>query len=69
MRRRHTLRSRRDHPRSRGENGKNALLEIRELGSSPLMRGKLHERGHDELARGLIPAHAGKTRRRTMRRG
>ena len=28
------------HPRSRGENGKNAVLEIRELGSSPLTRGK-----------------------------
>ena len=50
------------HPRSRGENGKNAALEIRELGSSPLTRGKLHAVGGQLRCDGLIPAHAGKTR-------
>ena len=52
----------RAHPRSRGENGKNAALEIRELGSSPLTRGKLHAVGGQLRCDGLIPAHAGKTR-------
>ena len=50
------------HPRSRGENnGKNALLEMRE-GSSPLTRGKLRFRRLLFALLGLIPAHAGKTR-------
>ena len=54
-------RSRRAHPRSRGENCRRALLAGRLRGSSPLTRGKpLPERGL-RLRRGLIPAHAGKT--------
>ena len=57
--RRETLRA---HPRSRGENnGKNAALEIRE-GSSPLTRGKHRAEATERRERGLIPAHAGKTR-------
>ena len=51
----------RAHPRSRGENnGKNAVLEIRE-GSSPLTRGKRHGEDGSSTLHGLIPAHAGKT--------
>ena len=49
------------HPRSRGENEHGDGRSVPPLGSSPLTRGK---RGKDErqvLARGLIPAHAGKT--------
>ena len=49
------------HPRSRGENnGKNAVLEIRE-GSSPLTRGKRGGLAGRSCGSGLIPAHAGKT--------
>ena len=51
----------RPHPRSRGENGKNAALEIRELGSSPLTRGKRAVLHLDYTETRLIPAHAGKT--------
>ena len=51
----------RAHPRSRGENGERSVAETTARGSSPLTRGKLRERGHDEFAGGLIPAHAGKT--------
>ena len=56
------------HPRSRGENLEDGFDCARRLGSSPLTRGKpcrwqtLPVRGR------LIPAHAGKTRRRTFLR-
>ena len=52
------------HPRSRGENSAMAAFCSATLGSSPLTRGKLL--AHDGLvfALGLIPAHAGKTRKR-----
>ena len=51
------------HPRSRGENVIMMSLRIVGLGSSPLTRGKrLPEPGAGHL-QGLIPAHAGKTRR------
>ena len=61
MRRRHTLRSRRDHPHSRGENDAAAERAWVPVGSSPLTRGKhLADRVH-ELTHGLIPTHAGKT--------
>ena len=49
------------HPRSRGENrtgGKNPVVET---GSSPLTRGKRDLETLARMARGLIPAHAGKT--------
>ena len=49
------------HPRSRGENRDCGLAGRRELGSSPLTRGK-PPRPHHRRDRGrLIPAHAGKT--------
>ena len=54
--------STRAHPRSRGENTPSATQVSSGRGSSPLTRGKhLADRVH-ELAHGLIPAHAGKTR-------
>ncbi len=54
--------SRRAHPRSRGEN---AMLRVRlslVSGSSPLTRGKRPTQQPRPALRGLIPAHAGKTR-------
>ena len=55
-------RDRRAHPRSRGENPSADCTEPNADGSSPLTRGKRPAAcaGHDP--RGLIPAHAGKTR-------
>ena len=56
-----------DHPRSRGENSRTVTMASREAGSSPLTRGKL---GHGRLRSvksGIIPAHAGKTRRQPRR--
>ena len=50
------------HPRSRGENEIEALLDPEQQGSSPLTRGKLHARDQRPGHPGLIPAHAGKTR-------
>ena len=47
------------HPRSRGENQCPGARAALMLGSSPLTRGKLHERGHDELARGAHPRSRG----------
>ena len=49
------------HPRSRGENGADALALVRNEGSSPLTRGKLDSQENVSLREGLIPAHAGKT--------
>ena len=49
------------HPRSRGENEGHIARPRRELGSSPLTRGKLGGDGVVGLPVGLIPAHAGKT--------
>ena len=50
------------HPRSRGENQIYDLGYYRERGSSPLTRGKLAAVAKVLIRRGLIPAHAGKTR-------
>ena len=50
------------HPRSRGENGERSVAENTARGSSPLTRGKPARRGRGPVHRGLIPAHAGKTR-------
>ena len=53
----------RAHPRSRGENF-DEFLELGEReGSSPLTRGKPPIVGAYTITGGLIPAHAGKTRR------
>ena len=51
----------RAHPRSRGENlaGAGGLIAV--WGSSPLTRGKPLGMTRADLAKGLIPAHAGKT--------
>ena len=49
------------HPRSRGENSCDGLIVKREVGSSPLTRGKLEEGELSALITRLIPAHAGKT--------
>ena len=51
----------RAHPRSRGENEIEALLDPEQQGSSPLTRGKLHCIGNGRARHRLIPAHAGKT--------
>ena len=51
------------HPRSRGENGHTQSYDKILTGSSPLTRGKLGELAGRVQAEGLIPAHAGKTRR------
>ena len=50
------------HPRSRGENGYLPLSGHQEHGSSPLTRGKQRTGDLVAVQRGLIPAHAGKTR-------
>ena len=56
------------HPRSRGENAKNALKRPLTLGSSPLTRGKPLGGGVRARSHRLIPAHAGKTPRRSRAR-
>ena len=55
------------HPRSRGENAKPDPHRLVEPGSSPLTRGKPGNAAFGPFFRGLIPAHAGKTRRRASR--
>ena len=54
-------RSRRAHPRSRGENAAIAAMTRKIGGSSPLTRGKPVTSRPSSVSRGLIPAHAGKT--------
>ena len=49
------------HPRSRGENLSKTGASEKVMGSSPLTRGKRAGRARPCVARGLIPAHAGKT--------
>ena len=53
------------HPRSRGENASGSERVSRLCGSSPLTRGKLTSSLSSRRPCGLIPAHAGKTRRGT----
>ena len=50
------------HPRSRGENKDGAGKDLIRWGSSPLTRGKHADEPPSASAKGLIPAHAGKTR-------
>ena len=50
------------HPRSRGENVRALAFVVPIVGSSPLTRGKLDQHTNHGHIRGLIPAHAGKTR-------
>ena len=49
------------HPRSRGENYNQQIIIYRELGSSPLTRGKPRSPRYSTATARLIPAHAGKT--------
>ena len=53
------------HPRSRGENATPASEETDNAGSSPLTRGKRIPGTPWRIRRRLIPAHAGKTSRRS----
>ena len=53
----------RDHPRSRGEHGGVLSGTVAGGGSSPLTRGALPRRLLADRLRGIIPAHAGSTRR------
>ena len=55
------------HPRSRGENCATTSTISSPSGSSPLTRGKLMSTTVPPCAHRLIPAHAGKTRRRSPR--
>ena len=55
----------RAHPRSRGENLAAQLETVGDAGSSPLPRGKHRAAWIATLRLGLIPAHAGKTARRS----
>ena len=50
------------HPRACGENTYVGKVRKQPRGSSPRMRGKLSSCIDDSPIRGLIPAHAGKTR-------
>ena len=52
------------HPRSRGENARRRVELLSVMGSSPLTRGKPPPLRPGCPERGLIPAHAGKTRTR-----
>ena len=49
------------HPRSRGENETQLKALARQIGSSPLTRGKQGECLDCRVCSRLIPAHAGKT--------
>ena len=49
------------HPRSRGENQDENIINLSKQGSSPLTRGKPAEGYGRVWSDGLIPAHAGKT--------
>ena len=53
----------RAHPRSRGENASHRSCRLSAFGSSPLTRGKPQRWNGPRAGIGLIPAHAGKTRR------
>ena len=55
------------HPRSRGENARGRETKGQTTGSSPLTRGKLVEAFLSREGQRLIPAHAGKTKRRPCR--
>ena len=57
----------RAHPRSRGENLRAAWRPSAVSGSSPLTRGKLPQAAGHHAGRGLIPAHAGKTKVEAIR--
>ena len=51
------------HPRSRGENCLGTVTSTVLYGSSPLTRGKPVKGQNAKKISGLIPAHAGKTKK------
>ena len=51
----------RDHPRACGEKRNYAGGNRAVKGSPPRMRGKVTPKGHDFIASGITPAHAGKS--------
>ncbi len=53
----------RDHPRACGEHFRRAPTSRARAGSSPRMRGTRNPGPADSSGRGIIPAHAGNTRR------
>ena len=55
-----------DHPRACGEHSVWPSRYLIRVGSSPRMRGTLVRYKRFEHVRGIIPAHAGNTRRRTV---
>ncbi len=56
-------RTSRDHPRACGAHTPSLTSDTEYTGSSPRMRGSPHEHQRDVLYEGIIPAHAGLTRR------
>ena len=56
------------HPRSRGENQDENIVNLSKQGSSPLTRGKPSGIWSYTDINGLIPAHAGKTSKTGQRR-
>ena len=52
-----------DHPRACGEHSADLSKTIHPQGSSPRMRGTLHEESFPLAPAGIIPAHAGNTLR------
>ena len=59
----------RAHPRSRGENTGILIATAGYTGSSPLTRGKRVKEYQKRVSKRLIPAHAGKTHRRSAPNG
>ena len=57
---------RQDHPRACGENRALSVVNSDIFGSPPRMRGKLDDGDISRLRDRITPAHAGKTRRRTI---
>ncbi len=55
------------HPRACGEHTKLSVEIIEESGSSPRMRGTLHDAQYERSTRRFIPAHAGNTVLRSRR--
>ena len=51
---------RRDHPRVCGEKGRRRLVDGRDLGSPPRMRGKVNNLQRWQTHTGITPAYAGK---------
>ena len=54
----------RDHPRGCGEKNDGNLIPLGQRGSSPRVRGEVDGRSHERRLDGIIPAGAGRRRRR-----